>query len=557
MTDPALSPGTVEQIVRRAGRPDFDRWAEQVERCGHCARPVRLRGRVTTRDPDGRRRDLYSTDREPDRVLLVRCGNRRASVCPSCSREYAGDMWQLLYAGAAGGRKGVPETVRAHPLVFATLTAPSFGPVHGIRTGRNSSTGRCRPPRGKPQLCPHGRPNWCNRIHTDDDPRLGQPLCEDCYDYPGHVAFNWHAPELWRRFTITLRRILARRAGVRVGDFPQLARLSFVKVAEFQRRGVVHFHALIRLDGPGDYATPLLPIDAATLAAAIEESAAAIRLTVELPATGQHPQPAPAVPHIRQAPTTAHPGQDADRHPVTVPRPHADQRSREEAGRDDRASYQPPSSVPPLPDGRPSPTTDTHRTSIPAPGAVTLRFGTQTDVQPVNDDTDGQLTSDRVASYIAKYATKSAEDFGLGGHRITPATLPYLGLSRHVETIVRTAWELGAHPDYVGLRRWLHMAGFRGHFASKSRRYSTTLGAIRRERRIFRQRQAAEHARQLGELDDTDTTLVVARWKFTGIGYLNSGDAALALSAAARARERREAARDAINRLETERAALP
>jgi hypothetical protein len=81
-----------------------------------------------------------------------------------------------------------------------------------------------------------------------------------------------------------------------------------------------------------------------------------------------------------------------------------------------------------------------------------------------------------------------------------------------------------------------------GHFASKSRRYSTTLGAIRGERRAFRQRQAAEHLREL--LDD-DTTLVVSRWEFSGVGYLTAGDAALALSAATRARERRQAAGDA------------
>jgi hypothetical protein len=31
--------------------------------------------------------------------------------------------------------------------------------------------------------------------------------------------------------------------------------VAFVKVAEFQRRGVVHFHALIRLDGQGVPAT--------------------------------------------------------------------------------------------------------------------------------------------------------------------------------------------------------------------------------------------------------------------------------------------------------------
>jgi hypothetical protein len=113
----ALPPQVVEQIVTRAARPDFDRWADQVTRCGHCAHPVRLRGRVEHRSGAGAR-VTYSTDGEPDHVLLIRCGNRRAAVCPSCSYEYAGDMWQLLYAGAAGGRKGVPESIRSHPLVL-------------------------------------------------------------------------------------------------------------------------------------------------------------------------------------------------------------------------------------------------------------------------------------------------------------------------------------------------------------------------------------------------------------------------------------------------------
>jgi cellulose synthase/poly-beta-1,6-N-acetylglucosamine synthase-like glycosyltransferase len=37
----ALPPQVVDQIVTRASRPDFDRWADQVTRCGHCAHPVR------------------------------------------------------------------------------------------------------------------------------------------------------------------------------------------------------------------------------------------------------------------------------------------------------------------------------------------------------------------------------------------------------------------------------------------------------------------------------------------------------------------------------------
>jgi hypothetical protein len=78
----------------------------------------------------------------------------------------------------------------------------------------------------------------------------------------------------------------------------------------------------------------------------------------------------------------------------------------------------------------------------------------------------------------------------------------------------------------------------------KPPRYSTTLGAIRGERRSYRQLQAAEQAREL-LADEVDTTLVVTNWEFAGVGYLTSGDAALALSAAARAREQRQAAREA------------
>jgi hypothetical protein len=383
MTHTVLSP-TVEEIVTRAGRPDFDRWAEQVAHCGHCAHPVRLRGRVEHRSPSGRQL-TYSTDGEPDRVLLIRCGNRRAAVCPSCSYEYAGDMWQLLYAGAAGNRKDVPESIRSHPLVFATLTAPGFGPVHTTRTDRSGGPARCRPSHGTPQLCRHGRPSWCTAIHAEDDPRLGQPICPDCYDYPAHIAFNWHAPELWRRFTIAVRRTLAHQTGLTAAEFGRRCRVSFVKVAEFQRRGVVHFHALIRLDGPGeDYQPPQISIDATGLAEAIRHAAAHVRLTVEMP--------------------------------------HAPE--------------------------------------------LVLRFGEQLDTQTVNGGPTGQLAPEHAARYIAKYATKSAEHFGLGHHRITPEALPQLNLTTHVHRLVHTAWQLGEHSAYQGLRRWIHMIGFRGQHRS-------------------------------------------------------------------------------------------
>ena len=90
------------------------------------------------------------------------------------------------------------------------------------------------------------------------------------------------------------------------------------------------------------------------------------------------------------------------------------------------------------------------------------------------------------------------------------------------------------------------MLGFRGHFASKSRRYSTTLGRLRQARRDHVRRTAeplpgGEPVRvgddaDLAELE-ADTTLVVGSWRFAGIGWLTAGDAALAAASAARARD--------------------
>ena len=453
MTAPVLDERTVGEIVDRAGRPDFDRWAEQLERCGHCSRPVRLRGRITHAG-----QEVYSTDSEPDRVLLKRCGNRRAAVCPSCSYEYAGDMWQLLYAGVAGGRKGVPESVAAHPLVFATLTAPGFGPVHGTRTGRST---RCRPPRGKPALCAHGRPTWCTSVHADDDPRLGQPLCGDCYDYPGHVAFNWHAPELWRRFTITLRRVLARRAGLTPTEHARRCRLSFVKVAEFQRRGVVHFHALIRLDGPGDtFTPPQVPTTTADLADAIREAASTVRLVVPM---GAASAVEPTLEcrdgdrHVRQSHHSKDQGA-GDRVFDGEPDGHPEERQHRHQGQNPDHDTT-PGQLPPCGLAR----SVGHPTILNPPADLVLRFGEQVDTQPVNGGPAGELTPERVAAYIAKYATKSAEDFGLGDRRLTGAALAGHGVTPHVARIARTCWQLGEHDDWLGLRRWIHMAGFRGH----------------------------------------------------------------------------------------------
>ena len=65
-------------------------------------------------------------------MIYTPCGDRRASVCPSCAETYRADTYQLIRAGLAGG-KGIPATIDQHPCVFATFTAPSFGLVHSRR----------------------------------------------------------------------------------------------------------------------------------------------------------------------------------------------------------------------------------------------------------------------------------------------------------------------------------------------------------------------------------------------------------------------------------------
>ena len=166
--------------------------------------------------------------------------------------------------------KASPRPSPRHPCVFATLTAPSFGPVHARRM-RGKTVLPCRPRRdAKARRCPHGRDISCPTRHVEDDPRLGQPMCGDCYDYTAAVLFNAYAGDLWRRFTTYLPRHLARRLGITQKRLRALVRVRYVKVAEYQARGVVHFHAVIRLDAPGDdYQPPPPGIDAAMLCDAI------------------------------------------------------------------------------------------------------------------------------------------------------------------------------------------------------------------------------------------------------------------------------------------------
>ncbi|MGX1475834.1 UNVERIFIED_CONTAM: hypothetical protein RKD50_004642 [Streptomyces canus] len=292
--------------------------------------------------------------------------------------------------------------------MFATFTAPGFGPVHNRRTD--------------------GRPCRCGLHHDQEDEALGTA-----------VLWNAHVGALWRRFSIYLRREVAKRAGLSQRRLRDHARVSFAKVAEYQKRGAVHFHAVIRLDGPGGGNTP--PPAWATaelLTDAVEAAASKVRVDG------------------------------------------------------------------PVIDGR------TH----------TFTFGDQLDVRTIRsaDFNDGQeLTERGVAAYIAKYATKGAETAtgALDRPLKFVAELAQLDISDHARQLIRTAWTLGARKDleHLRLRAWAHMLGFRGHFSTKSRRYSTTLGALRNARAEYRRAQAATATNP-----QPDTTYVLAHWVFAGTG---------------------------------------
>ncbi|MCA2256304.1 MULTISPECIES: replication initiator [Mycobacterium avium complex (MAC)] len=451
----------VDQMVRRASSIGFESWWRRAESVGFCAHPIQLTGT----DEFGR-----------DRVVWTRCNNRRAQICPSCSDLYGRDTWQLVHAGTAGGHHDIPEAVADRPQVFVTLTAPSYGPVHTTVRAGDKRLRVCRDHHvtGGYRRCPHGKPLWCSTIHEEGDIHVGRPICADCYEYTGHVLFTWNMPELWRRFTITLRRTLRRELRASGAD-PDAVRVSFIKVVELQARLVPHIHALIRLDprdsdscGSPDWQAPLTATELATI---IQQTARTVAVTVT------------------------------------------------------------------------DPSSDT--------ATRVIRFGTQVDTQPIanrhagteslavqEESSHGRvLPGRRVARYLAKYVTKSLADVGISARRISTEAIADLDVSDHVRAILTTISQL-ADGGLAGVGRWLHTLGYRGHITSKSRRYSTTMTALRERRATWTREQRLKstgHHHGFG-FNSTDGDDLVA-WEFDRAGLTSLGDRTLVNSAALRRME--------------------
>ena len=244
----------------------------------------------------------------------------------------------------------------------------------------------------------------CPDRHARDDARLGEPLCPDCYDYTGAVLFNACAPELWRRFTIALRRALARQAGLTNKALAAQVRVSFAKVAEYQRRGVVHFHAIIRLDGPdGPTTAPPAWATVDLLTAAIAQAAGAVHLD-----------------------TPAAPG---------------------------------------LP-------------------ARTLAWGRELDTRPDHHHRGTHRHQGRRLRRQVRHQGRRMHRHPRPPHHPRRPARPSCRVREHARRLIAECLRLGKLPELDDLRlaAWAHMLGFRGHFSTKSRRYSTTLGALRAER---------------------------------------------------------------------------
>ncbi|MCZ7420055.1 plasmid replication initiator protein [Verrucosispora sp. WMMA2121] len=492
---PGLAAGRITQALHRAATPDYFDWLEHTAAAGGCTRPIRLTGTLASVEADTGRviRELH-TDELPDRAIYKACGNRRASQCPDCAWVYAGDAFQVVRTGLTGG-KTVPATVARHPVVFATFTAPSFGAVHRRHVPGHTCGDRrrcdCRPApchaRRDVGTCDHGRPAACFARHDADDPQLGRPLCLDCYDHDHQAVWNFVSGELWRRTKQAIERQLAalyRRRGIshvqvvtdsgRVRRVPPV-RVSHGKVAEMQRRGAVHFHVLLRLDGvdPGDkdaLVPPPAGINADDLDAAVH--AAARQITVTTPPHPDRPEGWP-VAWGEQVDVRRIGSGDGDVTDAKV-------------------------------------------------AAYLAKYATK--ATEVTGHASTRLTSDTIDAYANPDGDHLARLID-ACWRLGRPTATYT--TRSAARAEDRPGRLDTNP-YAGLRRWAHMLGFGGHFLTKARRYSVTFALLRDTRATYRRAE-----------DEETETLTVGTLTYLGAGWRTDGDALLANTAARQRRESR------------------
>jgi hypothetical protein len=555
----ALSGELLDGVVARMTRPDYPRFEAQLRSSGYCAHPVRLRGRIDVCDGGGVRRQVWSTHGEPDQLLRKACGNRREAVCGPCSERYRGDAWQIIAAGLRGG-KGVPESVIGHPALFASLTAPSFGVVHAQLLGPDGEPLRCRPRRDAP-VCAHGVALSCGEIHAPDDPCVGEPLCMECFDYTGAVIWNNLLGELWRRTTIYLPRKLANLTRMTQKRLHDLVRVSYVKISEYQRRGLVHLHPTIRLDRrmPAYRADELRAPDRRFTSGLLEQ---ALRDAVrDVSVTAPEELGSMVVRWGQQLDVQQLTNDDDERRRHASYLAKYTTKSTEQAGgllhrigRGDVDNVQ----------VRPHPRRYLH-TAFELDDQVMAAIRADQPAECKQRPPVVPATShDQNGLVLRVLAAMSSEECVL---------MRLHDDSEHVGWIVRrttdglvldTATELALADVRVittppppkakrdrrdrRLAACAHAFGHRGHCVTKSRGFSIRFKDVRddRERHVHQQLLARSSDAAQRKLTQLAPEQRVTAFEFAGVGHLTTADAYLAAQAAARAREHRELAREAL-----------
>ncbi|TCN41022.1 hypothetical protein EV644_105308 [Kribbella orskensis] len=489
-TRPAVDPGKrynaasglEEAIHRAATTADYDAWLDHTASAAGCSRPIQLRGE--SHIVSERTGRIIST-RHTDQMpdgVIYKACGNRRAAVCPSCAGTYRGDTYQLVLAGLTGGKGIPTTVQQHPCAFVTFTAPSFGPVHSARKTRGHD-GQLRNQICRPRRKPDPCPHGIDQRCTQIH-RDGEKILGTplCLD-----CYDHDHQVVWNVLSGELWRRTMDRAKDTLRAWAKKHRvtlkLSYGKVAEMQARGVAHFHALIRLDGTNPLDPKLLVVP--HLAADFTLLAAAIRHAVETT-------------RFRSL-------------------PHPDN-----------------------PDG------------------WLIQWGQQLDVKPVRQAVDGVITETAVAGYLAKYATKGAEASGHSSARLTNATVNrYATRHTHAGRLVDACWRLGrpgsdldeaeaaknsGRLSYRRLQRWAHMLGFGGHFSTKSRQYSTTLKALREARANWRR----DRHRTVEHTGDTETTLIVGNFTYANTGWRTIGDALLANTAAAKAREHRRLVKDLI-----------
>jgi hypothetical protein len=454
--------------------------------------------------------------------------------------------------------------------VFVTLTAPSFGTVHTRHVSKHTCTDRrrcdCRPDpcharRDTPAPCEHGQPAVCWTRHERDDPALGQPLCLDCYDHDRHVVFNSFAAELWHRTKQTAERTLAKLCRARKIPFVPVVspttgkvrwvppvRLSHGKAAEMQRRGAIHFHALIRLDGvdADDLDAVVPPPPGIGLDDFVDALTDAARTTGF--STPEHPDRADGWPMAWGEQL------DIQRLTLTGDGSVTDQLVADHLAKAGYLAKYATKSTEATGHNSTRITADTIDQHADPAGSYTARLiaacwrlGHDPDDQPAH------------RTGLLRGSTGPT-----GGPFIEPWDCPNCGTHTRYRVCPRCAAERQASLDtkaahrtepanpYARLRRWAHMLGYGGHFLTKARRYSVTFRLLRETRITFRRTadrdQAAADLSVIRTADHQaeETSLIVGALTFAGVGWHTTGDALLANTAAALARSRHDTGREEL-----------